>query len=165
MNFAFHPEAEVELNLGIGWYEARTPGLGLRFADEVHASILRALAFPYAWQVLEGDIRRTLVNRYPYSVLYALEPDRLFMSRSCTCGRDPAIGVAELDFQSRAEKHSAFRHAYVAHSAEGAALFRPTRVGVLAPLPTTAIGLAEDKFSESQTTRREVRALLQSVRP
>ncbi len=79
MNYVFHPEAETEFNLGIDWYETRSPGMGLRFADEVQASIQRALAFPLAWQVLEGNIRRTLVNRYPYGVLYAPEPDRLFI--------------------------------------------------------------------------------------
>ncbi len=79
MKFAFHPEAEAEFNTAIDWYEDRTPGLGLDFADEVQAAVQRAQAFPYAWQVLEDDIRRTLVHRYPYGVLYAAEPDRLYI--------------------------------------------------------------------------------------
>jgi len=79
MNPAFHPEAEAEFNAAIDWYEDRSPSLGLEFADEVQAAIQRALTFPLAWQVLEGDIRRTPVNRYPYGVLYAPEPGRLFI--------------------------------------------------------------------------------------
>jgi hypothetical protein len=62
MSYAFHPEAEAELTGAIEWYETREPGLGLDFATEVHAAIERALAFPLAWQVMEGDIRRALIH-------------------------------------------------------------------------------------------------------
>jgi hypothetical protein len=30
MNYVFHPDAEVELNQAIEWYETREPSLGLR---------------------------------------------------------------------------------------------------------------------------------------
>jgi plasmid stabilization system protein ParE len=79
MNYAFHPEAEAELNEAIEWYETREPGLGLDFATEVHAAIQRALAFPLAWQVMEGDIRRALVHRFPYGVLYTQEQNGMFV--------------------------------------------------------------------------------------
>ena len=79
MNYAFHPDAEVELNEAIEWYEMREFGLGLDFATQVHAAIQRALAFPLAWQEMGGEIRRTLVHRFPYGVLYVAEPDRLLI--------------------------------------------------------------------------------------
>lgn len=79
MNYAFHPDAEVELNEAIEWYEMREFGLGLDFATQVHAAIQRALAFPLAWQEIGGEIRRTLVHRFPYGVLYVAEPDRLLI--------------------------------------------------------------------------------------
>lgn len=58
MNFAFHPEAEAEFLEAIAYYEERAPGLGLDFSAEVRAGIQRILAFPHAWQVLGGEIRR-----------------------------------------------------------------------------------------------------------
>ena len=73
MNYTFHPDAEVELNEAIEWYETREPGLGLDFATQVHAAVQRALAFPFAWQEMGGDIRRALVHRFPYGVLYVAE--------------------------------------------------------------------------------------------
>ncbi len=79
MTSVFHPEAEAELNAAIDWYEARASGLGAAFSEEVRAAVGRAQAFPLAWQVLEGDIRRTLVHRFPYGVLYAPESGRLFI--------------------------------------------------------------------------------------
>lgn len=75
----FHPEAEAEFNAAIDWYEARGPGLGLEFAAEVRAAVGRAVALPLAWQAVDGEIRRSLVHRYPYGVLYAPEPGRLFI--------------------------------------------------------------------------------------
>lgn len=65
MIFEFHPEAEAEFLEAIAYYEARAPGLGLDFSAEVRAAIQRILAFPRAWQVLEGEIRRVLVHRFP----------------------------------------------------------------------------------------------------
>lgn len=79
MNYAFHPDAEVELNEAIEWYEAREPGLGLDFATQVHAAIQRALSFPSAWQEMSNDIRRALVHRFPYGVLYVAEPGHLLI--------------------------------------------------------------------------------------
>lgn len=79
MQFAFHPAAESEFNAAIDWYEERLLGLGQAFALEVRHAVHRAASMPLAWQVLEGDVRRALVNRYPYGVLYALEPDQIFV--------------------------------------------------------------------------------------
>jgi plasmid stabilization system protein ParE len=89
MSYAFHPEAEAELNQAIEWYETREPGLGLDFATEVHAAIQRALSFPLAWQVMEGDIRRVLVHRFPFGVLYAQEHDRMFVVAVMNLHRQP----------------------------------------------------------------------------
>jgi len=45
------------------------PGLGQEFAVEVHLPVNRAVAYPRAWMVLEGEVRRALVRRFPYGVL------------------------------------------------------------------------------------------------
>jgi len=39
----------------------------------VHSAIERAASFPVAWQILDGEIRRSLINRFPYGILYAEE--------------------------------------------------------------------------------------------
>ena len=79
MNYSFHPDAADEFNQAIAYYEECKKGLGYEFAVEVHSAIERALAYPKAWQVLEGDIRRLLVYRFPYGVLYAEEANELFI--------------------------------------------------------------------------------------
>jgi len=46
MSYRFHPEAEVELNLSIDYYESIEPGLGYDFAIEVYDTIQRNVDFP-----------------------------------------------------------------------------------------------------------------------
>ena len=79
MNFAFHPDAENEFTNSINYYEDIEKGLGLDFAIEVHSAIKRIAAFPKAWPTIEEDIRQTLVNRFPYSVLYTFEKGTIFI--------------------------------------------------------------------------------------
>jgi hypothetical protein len=79
VNFSFHPEAEEESNLAIDYYENINPGLGLDFALEVYTTIQRTVEFPKAWVVLEGEIRRSLVRRFPYGVLYSVEQSGIFI--------------------------------------------------------------------------------------
>ncbi len=89
MIYAFHPEAEAEFMEAIAYYEERTVGLGLDFAAEVYGAIQRINAFPLAWQVLEGDVRRALVSRFPYGVLYAIESDVIWIVAVMNLHRPP----------------------------------------------------------------------------
>jgi plasmid stabilization system protein ParE len=89
MTFSFHPEAETEFYEAIGYYEERQRGLGCDFSIEVYATIQRILDFPSAWPVLEHEIRRCLTHRFPYGVLYTIEPDRIFILAVMHLHRDP----------------------------------------------------------------------------
>lgn len=89
MTYSFHPEAEAEFNGAIDYYEARQAGLGYDFAVEVYAAIQRILAYPKAWPVLEGEVRRCQTNRFPYGVLYAAEEARVFIVAVMHLRRDP----------------------------------------------------------------------------
>ncbi len=70
MTFSFHPEAELEFNQAIDYYEACQENLGLEFVNEVYNTIQRIIAFPHAWQPLDKNIRRCLTNRFPFGVIY-----------------------------------------------------------------------------------------------
>jgi len=89
MSFSFHPEAEEEFNQAIDYYEDIEPGLGYDFALEVHATIKRTVEFPNAWVVLEGDVRRSLVNRFPFGVLYVKESEEIFIVAVMNLHRKP----------------------------------------------------------------------------
>jgi hypothetical protein len=79
MNYFFHPEAEEELLSTIRYYHDCQEGLGDDFFYEAQAAIQRILDFPKAWPILEKEVRRCLLNRFPYGILYSIEPDRIFI--------------------------------------------------------------------------------------
>jgi plasmid stabilization system protein ParE len=89
MNIEFHPEAAEEFEAAVEWYEAHETGLGLDFAVEIHAAIYRAAAMPDAWTRLSGNVRRVLVNRFPYGVLYESRDARLLVLAVMHLRREP----------------------------------------------------------------------------
>lgn len=89
MSFLFHPEAEAEFNEFIDYYEEMEPGLGYDFALEVYSTIKRSIEFPKAWPALDGEVRRSLVKRFPYGVLYSEEPHGIFILAIMNLRRKP----------------------------------------------------------------------------
>jgi hypothetical protein len=77
MEYSFHPEAELELVEAVDYYNACENGLGYDFSIEVYTAICRAVSQPKAWQVLKHGVRRSLVNRFPYGILYSIEKNEI----------------------------------------------------------------------------------------
>lgn len=77
MNYSFHPAAENEFNQAIDYYEEIEPGLGYDFALEVYATIQLSLKHPDAWPILLGEMRRSLVRRFPYGIIYSVSENEL----------------------------------------------------------------------------------------
>jgi toxin ParE1/3/4 len=73
----FHPAARVELIQSAQYYQAQSPGLGRRFAAAVRDAVHRIQEFPLLSPVLEDDIRRCRVLRFPYGVVYRAKPERI----------------------------------------------------------------------------------------
>ncbi len=89
MSFRFHPAAEEELIEAVEYYEGVEPGLGQDFAMEVYSAIQRVVAYPKAWPKLEEEIRRSLVRRFPYGVLYYEEAGDIVILAVMHLHRDP----------------------------------------------------------------------------
>ena len=89
MNYSFHPDAELEFVQAIDYYEECLRGLGNDFAIEVHDTVKRIITNPQAWQVLEGNIRRSLVNRFPYGILYVYENNEILILAVMHLHRSP----------------------------------------------------------------------------
>lgn len=79
MTYSFHPEAAEEFRAAIDYYEDREAGLGYDFSLEVFTAIQNILTQPNAWLIIEDDVRRCLVNRFPFAVLYSLEETGVFI--------------------------------------------------------------------------------------
>lgn len=72
---SFHRLAELELNEAAAYYEFEKPGLGARFLTEVDRCIESLVKHPQAGAIILGGVRRRLVRRFPYAVLYTIKPE------------------------------------------------------------------------------------------
>ena len=93
MTYDFHPEAELELNHAVAYYEKSQPHLGMEFADEVFQTIHRILDFPKAWQPMHEDIRRCLTKRFPFGVIYYQNNEQIIILAVMQLNRKPDYWV------------------------------------------------------------------------
>ena len=89
MKSAFHPEAREEFLAAIDLYNQTEPGLGLDFAGEINAAVELIEAFPSAWTPVDFEMRRCLVRRFPYALLYVVEKDVVMIYAVMHVHRDP----------------------------------------------------------------------------
>lgn len=75
MIISFLDPAQSEFDRAIDYYDERRSGLGLEFAEEVDQALGRINNYPEAWSPLSPRIRRCLVNRFPYSVIYEVRSE------------------------------------------------------------------------------------------
>ena len=73
MQILFHPEAQAELNCAINYYEDSAPSLGYQFAIEVFAAVERIKANPRLWPLLNDEVRRCLIHRFPYGIIDSID--------------------------------------------------------------------------------------------
>jgi plasmid stabilization system protein ParE len=75
MNSEFLPEAEEEFRDAVRYYENEAPGIGLRFVVDIRKAVMFITENPYAAAAVGSGIRRKVLNRFPYSLLYAVESE------------------------------------------------------------------------------------------
>ena len=67
---AFSDEARADLRDAQAFYAAIAPGLAARFAIEVARAVGSIGEHPAAWTSLGQDLRRVMVRRFPYVLVY-----------------------------------------------------------------------------------------------
>jgi plasmid stabilization system protein ParE len=70
----FHRLAESELNEAAQYYDLENPGLGAAFLVEVDRCLQAIQAGPEVGAPLRGTVRRRLLRRFPYALLYKIKP-------------------------------------------------------------------------------------------
>ena len=79
MEVIFNELAVREMNDAIAYYELQFSGLGTAFKEEIQKAINRIIKYPKAWPIVDKDIRKYILHKYPYNVLYSLEKDHLYI--------------------------------------------------------------------------------------
>lgn len=93
MLISFNALAERELNDAAQYYELESPGLGAAFLTEVERSCQAITEYPQAGPVVSGSIRRRLLRRFPYALLYAVRTDTVRVLAVMNLKRRPAYWV------------------------------------------------------------------------
>ncbi len=85
----FHPDAQTEYIEAARYYASIKPELGGRFYDEIERLIGNICKQPDRFFSFYPPTRRALSRRFPYSVVYIDQPDRVWIVAVAHAKRRP----------------------------------------------------------------------------
>ena len=89
MKIIFDKLAHLELDDASEYYELEVPGLGARFKVEIKRGIRIIREYPKAWAKEKNGVRRYLLHKFPYKILYSIEEDYIYIIAIAHCHRHP----------------------------------------------------------------------------
>jgi len=92
----FLAPAEDELVEAAHYYDSQAPGLGSDFLVEIQRTLGGIEANPEAGTALRGHLRRRLVRRFPYGILYRIDPMEIIVLAVMHLRRQPGYWVDRL---------------------------------------------------------------------
>jgi hypothetical protein len=87
--YRFLDPAEEEMNEASSYYEAASNGLGFDFLADVQFSIDSLCEYPSLGYAVGNGLRRKLLHRFPFSLIYSVEPDAILIIAVAHYGRRP----------------------------------------------------------------------------
>ena len=91
MSFRFSPEAEAELTEARDWYSHQRQDLDLEFMQCIDEALSRVVDNPGAFPIIYRQLRRAVIRRFPFAVLYELGVDEIYVLAVFHSRRDPKI--------------------------------------------------------------------------
>jgi plasmid stabilization system protein ParE len=83
------PEAEADVTEAYAWYGDRGSELGSDFLRAFDRVLEILGEHPEAYPAVHGSLRRALMHRFPYCVLYIRDPEGLVVLGCFHARRDP----------------------------------------------------------------------------
>lgn len=78
-NILFHELAGKELLDARDYYDEMTFGLGKSFIRELERTINIIKKNPLAYPVIKDNIRKALIIKFPYALLYRIEKENIYI--------------------------------------------------------------------------------------
>jgi plasmid stabilization system protein ParE len=94
LGLRFRPEARLDIREARAWYEEKASGLGSEFARAVDGAATGILRFPKAFPTVHGQVRKAVLRRFPYSLLFIVESDDIVVLGCFHHRRDPRTWAA-----------------------------------------------------------------------
>lgn len=101
MKVDFLDLARREVDDAFDWYEAQVPGLGYELLMEVDRAVGRILAYPQSAAVIEAGLRRVLISRFPYGMIYGRDADRIVIIAVAHLHREPCCWIERFAHASK----------------------------------------------------------------
>jgi plasmid stabilization system protein ParE len=76
----FHPGAQAELADARSWYRERSQIAARAFVTEVTRALRRISENPKAWPRTRSNEHRFVFKRFPYSIIYRIRCDEVFIT-------------------------------------------------------------------------------------
>ena len=93
MRVIFDELAKIELDDGREYYEIEVTGLGKRFKQEVKRAINIIKKMPNIGSPESENIRRYILHKFPYKVLYSIEKDHIYVIAIAHLHREPMYWI------------------------------------------------------------------------
>jgi toxin ParE1/3/4 len=93
----FHPDAEMELIEAAAHYELQVPGLGERFEADIRSATEVLLQHPEIGAPADPNLRRFLLNRFPFTLYYSATSDVLRIEVVAHQSRRPGYWRSRID--------------------------------------------------------------------
>jgi plasmid stabilization system protein ParE len=96
MNVRFLTPAQQELDDAVTWYDQQADGLGKEFLDELDRVIRRVVAYPLSSMEIEPGLRRGLLARFPYGIIYGQDGEAVVVVAVAHLHRQPRYWAARI---------------------------------------------------------------------
>ncbi|GAN32100.1 MAG: type II toxin-antitoxin system RelE/ParE family toxin [Candidatus Brocadia sp. AMX2] len=93
MRVIFDELAKKEFDDGKEYYEIEVTGLGKRFEQEVKRAINIIKKMPEIGSQESENIRRHILHKFPYKVLYSIEKDHIYVIAIAHLHREPMYWI------------------------------------------------------------------------
>ena len=97
IGYRFLAPAEEEMTEASVFYDAASNGLGNDFLDDVQHAIDGLCEYPQAGEAITPSLRRMLLHRFPFSVIYSIETDVILIIAIAHHGRRPGYWQSRVD--------------------------------------------------------------------
>ena len=98
MTFAvFDPDARTEFLDAVRYYEECQEGLGRRFRIAIETAVQHVSETPFLYRSVIPPFRRYLLPKFPYSILYSIEPDHIRIIAVAHNKRKPGYWLKRID--------------------------------------------------------------------
>ena len=89
IGYRYLPPAEEEMIEASLFYEAASTGLGSSLLDDVQRVVDRLREHPYLGHEVDQNLRRILLHRFPFSLIYSVEANAILIVAVAHYGRRP----------------------------------------------------------------------------